>query len=683
MNRSAYFEPLKRSYRNWLRKRNRILPSDLPSPFFYAKDINAVHEYFAGFKDKQADGLSEFSPGLHGNCYLCKQEVDFAVDVPTRGGPVNWRETLTCPECSLINRWRSCLHAFEAICEPTVDDRIYLTETLSPVFENLDGRFPLLSSSEYFPDHEPGEMVQTHVKPVRNEDVTNLSFDDGDLEMVLCFDVLEHVPDYRRTLKEFYRVLDSGGQLVLSVPFSSQKETNVRARIDKAGNIEHLVEPCYHGDPLSDQGVLSYYDFGMDLLDEMRGVGFEECFLLCFRSEKWGYPNENVVFIARKLKTSLNKKVIAKLAWQRTIDQTRFIGERLGELFRYTIGSLQKRMSRLFRFHSSGSSQARQLSDNPVTDMAGALELPEMFHYWSNKYISPGMSRFGFSSPEEFLFQNTRAFLKQTTSQRINILSFGSGDCSFELNLAEKLLRWRLSNFVIECLDMNSDRLNSGKEAVKKAGLAEHFQFTCEDVNSWKPYKKYGVVLANYSLHDVQNLEGLFGSVERSLKPDGLFIIADLIGRNGQMRWPEALVALKPFWDELPEAYRYNRIMGRQEEQFINHDRSIEEGVGIGSQDILPLLQERFNFNFFYPYGNIIFVFIERCFGHNFDVTAEWDKAFIDRVHARDEAGILSGELKPTSMLAVLTRQKTEMVLRHPVLTPRHCVRKNFVEEGP
>ena len=98
------------------------------------------------------------------------------------------------------------------------------------------------------------------------------------------------------------------------------------------------------------------------------------------------------------------------------------------------------------------------------------------------------------------------------------------------------------------------------------------------------------------------------------------------------------------------------------------------------SQDILPLLLERFNFKFFYPYGNIIFVFIDRVFGHNFDVDAGWDRDFVERVHACDEAGILSGELKPTSMLAVLTNQKTEMVLKHPALTPEHCVRKDFAE---
>jgi SAM-dependent methyltransferase len=300
MSTFSYFEPLKRSYRNWLRKRNRVLPAELPPPFFFAKDISAVHEYFSAHAS-ELGRTPDSSCDLNGSCHVCNKEVVFKVDSPADGDAVNWRETLKCPECGLINRWRSCLHVFESLCEPTQKDRIYLTETLSPVYQNLAGRFPLLVSSEYFPDSEFGEMVPTHVMPVRNEDVTQLSFDDSSLDIILCFDVLEHVPEYRSALKEFYRVLGKGGQLILSVPFSHDQKTLVRARLDAAGNIEHLVEPCYHGDPLSAQGVLSYYDFGMDLLDDMRAAGFQENFLVCYYSSQWAYLNGNVVFVARKL----------------------------------------------------------------------------------------------------------------------------------------------------------------------------------------------------------------------------------------------------------------------------------------------------------------------------------------------------------------------------------------------
>jgi SAM-dependent methyltransferase len=335
MTGSTGLSPFKRLCRNYLRVRNRILPTELPPPFFHASDIKAVTDYFSGFTDDRPDDPSELSNGLRGHCYLCKAEVLFRIDIPTDAGPVNWRETLVCPHCKLINRWRSCLHVFEAICEPTVDDRIYLTETLSPIYQNLVRRFPQLSASEYFPDHEFGEMVQTHTMPVRNEDVTKLSFRDASKDIILCFDVLEHVPDYHSALREFHRVLDKGGQLVISVPFSFQRETFVRAKLDDEGNIEHLTEPCYHGDPLSDQGVLSYYDFGMDLLDELREAGFQECFLSCYYSKKWTYLNRNVVYIARKLKPSIKKRTMAKYAWEDIRYKKWLSSERLAGRFRH------------------------------------------------------------------------------------------------------------------------------------------------------------------------------------------------------------------------------------------------------------------------------------------------------------------------------------------------------------
>lgn len=258
-----------------------------------------MQNYFS-LRQAEIGDLSDSMRTLNGYCFVCQTEVDFHIDRPSTGSSVNWRETLVCPQCKMINRWRGCLHLFESLGEPRRQDRIYLTETLSPVYQQLAGRYSRLSSSEYFPNVKSGSTVQTHGLSVRNEDVTQLTYDDNSFKFVLCFDVLEHVPGYQSALKEFSRVLSSDGLLVLSVPFSFTQETRVRAEIDGAGDIKYLTEPCYHGDPLSKQGVLSYYDFGMDLLDEMSKAGFEETFLVCYCSKKWGYLHENVAFVGCK-----------------------------------------------------------------------------------------------------------------------------------------------------------------------------------------------------------------------------------------------------------------------------------------------------------------------------------------------------------------------------------------------
>jgi len=302
-------------------------------------------------------------------------------------------------------------------------------------------------------------------------------------------------------------------------------------------------------------------------------------------------------------------------------------------------------------------------------------QLPDIFHYWSNKYLAPDMHRFGFSNPDDFFAYHILESMATPNRQNTRILSIGSGNCDLELAMAKKFVGQGYNDFIFECLDINKDMFERGREAAEEAGLAGQFRFTRGDFNKWSPERKYGIVLANQSLHHVLNLEGLFDAVRQSLEPDGLFLVSDMIGKNGHMRWPEAMERLKPFWDELPVDYRNNRLLNRYEDQYINHDCSTHSFEGIRSQDILPLLLKKFKFKFFFPYGNMIFVFIDRPFGHNFDASAEWDKEFIDRVHARDEDCFLSGELKPTSMLAVLTTREVTTILRNPGLTPQHCVR--------
>ena len=49
-------------------------------------------------------------------------------------------------------------------------------------------------------------------------DSLNLPFADGVFDLVICSEVLEHIPDHRRALSEATRVLAAGGLLAVSVP---------------------------------------------------------------------------------------------------------------------------------------------------------------------------------------------------------------------------------------------------------------------------------------------------------------------------------------------------------------------------------------------------------------------------------------------------------------------------------
>ena len=273
---------------------------DIRGEFYQAvSNVPDMQAFYA-----QVDSMPDSSKGVpelvRGKCYVCQRDVDFIVDTESIRQSNNWRETMKCPGCGLINRWRSSFHLFEALLEPMEQDNIYLTEAVTPLFKAIADRYPQVVGSEYAPDAPLGAYIDLPSGPTRIEDVTRLTFPDGSFEAVLSFDVLEHVPDFKSALREFYRVLAPGGQALISVPFTFDEHTVTRAELDSEGNINHLMEPSYHGDPLSDDGVLCYYEFGMDMLEEIREAGFQDAFLVCYTSHKWAYYGQHVMFVGRK-----------------------------------------------------------------------------------------------------------------------------------------------------------------------------------------------------------------------------------------------------------------------------------------------------------------------------------------------------------------------------------------------
>ena len=164
-----------------------------------------------------------------------------------------------------------------------------------PLVEFLRRRARSVALSEYFADAAPGDYRGS----VRCEDVQRLTYADASFDLLTHSEVLEHVPDDARALRELWRVLRPGGLMLFTVPLHGGERTVQRARLH-ASAIEHLLAPVYHDDPLrADTGILAFRDYGRDILDRLRDAGFAEARLI--RSDvglPWLAPRE-VVF-ARK-----------------------------------------------------------------------------------------------------------------------------------------------------------------------------------------------------------------------------------------------------------------------------------------------------------------------------------------------------------------------------------------------
>jgi len=143
---------------------------------------------------------------------------------------------------------------------------------------------------------------QLNEKGLRNETLTGLTLIDNQFNYILSFDVFEHIPDYETAFHECLRCLKPKGTLIFTVPFSRDSEKHiVRARALSTGEVEHILPPEYHGDPLNSSGSLCFYHFGWELLQQLRFVGFESAMAYLYWSKEFGYlGHEQIIFIVQK-----------------------------------------------------------------------------------------------------------------------------------------------------------------------------------------------------------------------------------------------------------------------------------------------------------------------------------------------------------------------------------------------
>lgn len=240
-------------------------------------------------------GRSEFL--VSGFCVACNRTTSLKVDLNWGDGiRPNWRERLEC-SCGLSNRIRAALD-FLRIAAPEQDSpSIYITEQVTALYNQLRKYYPQVVGSEFLRDGTlPG---QTNSRGIRHEDLTQLSLGDASVDVILSFDVLEHVPDFRAALREIARTLKPEGHLIASFPFDANApRTVVRASISSDGTIVHHLPPEYHGDPIDNSGCLCFQVFGWDILEEMKTAGFVDAHTTFYWSADRGYlgPNQLLIF---------------------------------------------------------------------------------------------------------------------------------------------------------------------------------------------------------------------------------------------------------------------------------------------------------------------------------------------------------------------------------------------------
>jgi SAM-dependent methyltransferase len=180
------------------------------------------------------------------------------------------------------------------------DVPIFIAEQSTWLFKSLQRKYPSIIGSEFLGSQIPFGTQDSN--GLRNEDMTKLSFCDQRFRLILSFEVFEHIPDVTAAFREAVRCLEPGGALIFTVPFYPDTATSqLLARLDEMGQVEHLAPPEYHGDPLTSRACLCFHHFGWDILSHLRATGFGTVRVLDCWSQGFGYlGNRNFVFIAQK-----------------------------------------------------------------------------------------------------------------------------------------------------------------------------------------------------------------------------------------------------------------------------------------------------------------------------------------------------------------------------------------------
>lgn len=230
--------------------------------------------------------------GAHILSHGCREPLTGQQIAPEQLEPgAGWREGLAY--AGISSRVRAVMLCMEQqiVAQSLTSPRIYAAEALTAFAMRLRGLYPRFLGSEY----TQSDDQRAWLYPIPCEDLQALSMADGMFDLVSSNEVLEHVPSIDEALKELARVLRPGGWHFGTVPFRFfDEKSQRRAMLSDTGELVHLMEPEYHGDPMNSGGVLVFELPAWDLIPRALDAGFSDAFMRLMISSENGVLAEHI-----------------------------------------------------------------------------------------------------------------------------------------------------------------------------------------------------------------------------------------------------------------------------------------------------------------------------------------------------------------------------------------------------
>jgi hypothetical protein len=209
---------------------------------------------------KSAKLSVEYEKIINGYCPICERGAVFK-------SQSHWlRASLVCQSCPGGSFPRERALAL-VMREMRPDWRKMRIHESSPGSRGISNKIKTeaadLTLSQYYPDLGVGEYRDGF----RNEDLQNQTFPDEAFDIFISLDVLEHVPEPSKAIKEIWRTLKPNGVMICTFPIRKKQVASMeyRAVIGSNGSIDNIRKPEYHGNPVSNDGSIVTVDYGYDV----------------------------------------------------------------------------------------------------------------------------------------------------------------------------------------------------------------------------------------------------------------------------------------------------------------------------------------------------------------------------------------------------------------------------------
>ena len=216
-------------------------------------DIERLNDQLAGYLSPATImGQQSWAPSVH--CPICGSCYDSFLpfgEIP--------RANALCPECHSLERHRLLWLFLQKKTNIFTAPQITVLDIAPVPF--LSERFQKIPTINYLSIDLRSPYAMQHM------DLTNLSLPDNHFDCIICYHVLEHVPDDRKAISELFRVMKPGAWGILQVPL-------------KPGLLKTIEDPLISSPQqrlilYGNEDHVRYY--GLDYRERLEAAGFDVC----------------------------------------------------------------------------------------------------------------------------------------------------------------------------------------------------------------------------------------------------------------------------------------------------------------------------------------------------------------------------------------------------------------------